>query len=249
MEFKRVTLDNIDEEHICCAISEKKGEHCVSSKKTWLKERMQEGLVFDKLDVRGKVFIEYLPAEAAWAPVHADNYMFIDCLWVSGQFHGQGYASALLKRCIEDSKQKGKDGIVVISSKGKKPFLSDAKFFLHQGFVKADDAAPYYELYYLPFHDQAMVPCFCEPAKNGSIQESGFVIYYTAQCPHTAKYVPLLVESQLQQGIKIKAIEITSCEEAKNAPAAVCTYAIFKDGNLLTNEILNDKSFQKWKDK
>ncbi len=65
MEFKRVTLENIEEEHICCAISDKKGETCVASKKAWLKERLKEGLVFEKLDVRGKVFIEYLPAEYA----------------------------------------------------------------------------------------------------------------------------------------------------------------------------------------
>ena len=37
MEFKRVTLENIEEEHICCAISDKKGETCVASKKAWLK--------------------------------------------------------------------------------------------------------------------------------------------------------------------------------------------------------------------
>ena len=49
VDFKRVTLDNIEEEHICCAISDKKGETCVASKKAWLKERMKEGLVFEKL--------------------------------------------------------------------------------------------------------------------------------------------------------------------------------------------------------
>ncbi|MEG0902552.1 MAG: GNAT family N-acetyltransferase, partial [Clostridia bacterium] len=32
-----VTLENLEKEHICCAISDKKGECCVSSKKQWLK--------------------------------------------------------------------------------------------------------------------------------------------------------------------------------------------------------------------
>lgn len=96
MEFKRVTLENIEEEHICCAISDKKGETCVASKKAWLKERLKEGLVFEKLDVRGKVFIEYLPAEYAWVPVDADGYYYIDCLWVSGQYKGQCSSSWLL---------------------------------------------------------------------------------------------------------------------------------------------------------
>lgn len=83
-EFKTLTLENLDSEHICCAISDKKGECGVSSKKAWLRERIQEGLVFLKLDVRGKVFIEYIPAEKAWCPIDADGYMFIDCFWVSG---------------------------------------------------------------------------------------------------------------------------------------------------------------------
>ena len=52
--FKQVTLENLEAEHICCCISDKKGENCVSSKKSWLRNRMQEGLVFNKLDVRGK---------------------------------------------------------------------------------------------------------------------------------------------------------------------------------------------------
>ena len=80
-EFKRITMDNLDKEHICCCISDKKGENCVASKKEWLRDRLQEGLVFNKLDVRGKVFIEYIPAEYAWAPIEAKGYMYIDCLW------------------------------------------------------------------------------------------------------------------------------------------------------------------------
>ncbi|MFA5659105.1 MAG: GNAT family N-acetyltransferase, partial [Oscillospiraceae bacterium] len=62
MAFITLNKDNIDSEHICCAISDKKGESCVSSKKAWLKKRLDDGLVFTKLDERGKVFIEYIPA-------------------------------------------------------------------------------------------------------------------------------------------------------------------------------------------
>lgn len=58
MDFKKLTIENIESEHICCALSDKKGENCVSSKKAWLRQRMSEGLIFNKLDTRGKVFIE-----------------------------------------------------------------------------------------------------------------------------------------------------------------------------------------------
>lgn len=56
MEFIRVTNENIDKEHICCAISSHNDSQ-VSSKKAWLKEQFKEGLVFLKSIERGKCFI------------------------------------------------------------------------------------------------------------------------------------------------------------------------------------------------
>ena len=83
MEYIRLTKENLEKEHICCAISSNKDPQ-VMSKKAWLRERLDEGLVFLKADARGKCFIEYMPAEAAWAPIAADGYLYIDCFWVSG---------------------------------------------------------------------------------------------------------------------------------------------------------------------
>ncbi|WP_423230269.1 hypothetical protein [Acetanaerobacterium elongatum] len=53
----QVNAQNIANEHICCAISDKKGETCVSSKKVWMLKRFEEELFFKKLDARGKVFM------------------------------------------------------------------------------------------------------------------------------------------------------------------------------------------------
>ncbi|MCR5067763.1 MAG: GNAT family N-acetyltransferase, partial [Erysipelotrichaceae bacterium] len=107
MEYIRVTADNIDKEHICCAISNDRDVQ-VASKKAWLKNRFSEGLVFLKGTERGKCFIEYLPAENAWNPIEAAGYMYIDCLWVAGSLKGHGYGGDLLEACIIDSKAQGK---------------------------------------------------------------------------------------------------------------------------------------------
>ena len=115
MEYIRVTKENLEQEHICCAISNNKDVQ-VSSKKAWLAERFDEGLVFLKSVERGKCFIEYIPAENAWNPIVTDNYMYIDCLWVSGSFKGHGYSNDLLDECIRDSKEKGKSGLCVCAS-------------------------------------------------------------------------------------------------------------------------------------
>ena len=107
MEYIRVTKENIEKEHICCAISGNKDIQVIS-KKNWLKERFDDGLVFLKSVERGKCFIEYIPAENAWNPIMAEGYMYIDCLWVAGSFKGNGYSNDLLNACIEDSKAKEK---------------------------------------------------------------------------------------------------------------------------------------------
>ena len=105
MEYIKVTKENLEEEHICCAISNNKDVQ-VSSKKAWLSERFDEGLVFLKSVERGKCFIEYIPVENAWIPIDAPGYIYIDCPWVSGSLKGHGYSSDLLSECIKDSKDK-----------------------------------------------------------------------------------------------------------------------------------------------
>ena len=164
MELIKITHDNLEQEHICCAISNNKDVQ-VMSKKSWLKERLDEGLVFLKGDVRGKCFIEYIPAEYAWAPIDADGYMYINCLWVSGKFKGQGYSNLLLDECIADSKAKNKKGLVVLSSKKKLGFLSDPKYMKYKGFETVDTAHPNFELMYLPFDKNAKKPCFNKSVK------------------------------------------------------------------------------------
>lgn len=241
MEFIRITQENIEEEHICCAISGNK-DCQVLSKKTWLSERLSEGLVFLKGDVRGKCFIEYIPAEYAWAPVEADGYMYIDCFWVSGQFKGHGFSNQLLEECIRDSREKGKAGLCVLSSYKKMPFLSDPGYLKHKGFQVADTAEPYFELLYLPFYEGAK-PSFKPQVKIPHITEDGYVLFYTHQCPFTAKYVPLIEAYAKENNITFRSVLTDSLDKAKNAPAAVTSYALFYNGTFITNEILSVKKF------
>ena len=157
MEYIKVTKENLEKEHICCAISNNKDSQ-VSSKKAWLADRFEDGLVFLKSVERGKCFIEYIPAENAWNPINADGYMYIDCLWVSGSFKGHGYANDLLNACIEDSKEKGKKGLCILSAAKKKPFLADPKFLAYKGFSVCDEADNGIQLWYLPFLSNAEKP-------------------------------------------------------------------------------------------
>lgn len=92
MNYIRITKDNIDKEHICCAMSNKQSV----MKKEWLTQRFDEGLVFYRSEERGKCFIEYIPAENAWVPIIAEGYIYINCLWVSGSLKGHMLAKTFM---------------------------------------------------------------------------------------------------------------------------------------------------------
>ena len=46
-----------------------------------------------------------------------------------------------------------------------------------------------------------------------------------------------------EHGIPFKVIHITDKESAQNVPAPVTTYALFRDGQFLTQSIQSDKKF------
>ena len=244
MEYIRVTKENLEKEHICCAISNNNDVQ-VSSKKSWLADRFDEGLVFLKSVERGKCFIEYIPAENAWVPIEAPEYMYIDCLWVSGSLKGHGYSTDLLNACIEDSREKGKKGLCILCSAKKKPFLADPKFLKYKGFSVCDEADNGIQLWYLPFEAGVQMPKFRECAKHPHVDEKGYVLYYTNQCPFNAKYVPIVEQTAAANNILFRSVRIDSREAAQNAPTPVTNYALFYDGAYLTNEQMNDRKFLK----
>ncbi len=151
----------------------------------------------------------------------------------------------LLDKCIEDSKEKSRKGLVILSSKKKIGFLSDPKYMKYKGFETVDTAKPYFELMCLPFSESADKPCFRSTVHENGNMQKGFVLYYTNQCPFTAKYVPMLENMARIKGIDFHAIHIQSIEEAQNAPTPFTTFSLFFNGEFVTHEILSEKNFEK----
>ena len=171
--------------------------------------------------------------------------MYIDCLWVSGSLKGHGYADDLLNECIRDSKAKEKKGLCILSSAKKKPFLSDPKFLEYKGFKVCDEADNGIQLWYLPFSSKEEKPQFKECARHSHIDEKGYVLYYTNQCPFNGKYVPIVEKTAKDNKIPFRAIKLESKKEAQNAPTPITTYALFYNGEYITNDQMNDKKFLK----
>lgn len=239
MAYIRITEENIEKEHICCAMSNNQS----ARKKEWLKARFPEGLVFYRSEERGKCFIEYLPAENAWHPLEADGYMHIDCLWVSGSLKGHGYSSDLLNECIRDAKSQGKKGISILSSPKKKGFLADPKYLRYKGFRVADESDVGIQLWCLSFEIGEELPRFKSCAKHPQVAESGFVLYYSDQCPYTYYWVPRLAAVAEEYAIPLKVIHIDSREKAQSSPSPVTNFSLFRDGKFLSHEIQSEKKF------
>lgn len=237
MSFIDITIDNIEKEHICCAIADKKHQAGVDMKKEWLKERIIQGHVFRKLDARGKVFIEYSPLETAWTPVSGINYMYIYCLWVSGSFKKNGHGKELLEYCINDAKRQNKSGICVISSKKKKPFLSDKKFMIKQGFKIVDTIDEEYELLAMSF--DGTHPHFTDSAKNQKIENKDLTIYYGLQCPYIPNCIKEIETYCKANGVKLNLVKVDTLEKAKTMPCVFNNWAVFYDGKFETVHLLN----------
>lgn len=244
--IKTLSEENIANEHICCAFSDKKCKDGYEAKKEWLKNQFKDGYVFKKLDVRGKVFIEYVPAEKGWIPIAAPNYMLINCFWVSGQYKGKGHGKSLYQECEKDA--KGMNGIVVVAGNKKKPFMSEKKFFHKQGFELCDTAAPYFELWYKPFKKNAPIPKFKDCAKNAECDnKNGLSVYYTNACPFTEYYVNIeLKRVAKEKGINLLIKKLATKEQAQNHFVPHTIYSVFYNGKFITQHILNEKNFDKF---
>ena len=241
--FINLSSENIEAEHLCCAISDKKHQDGVAAKKQWLRERIAEGHVFRKLDAKGKVFIEYAPLESAWVPVQGKDYLYIYCLWVAGSFSGKGYGSALLEYCIRDARAQGKAGVCILTSKKKQPFLSDKKFLQKCGFEVVDRAGDGYELMALSFHGEP--PRFSESARQMKIHNKELTIYYGMQCPYISDCVKQVRQYCNQNSIPVNLVAVDTLEKAKNLPCFFSNWAVFRDGVFITNHLLNETYMKK----
>ena len=164
----------------------------------------------------------------------------------SGSLKGHGYSKDLLSECIYDAKRSGRKGLCILSAEGRKrEFLADREFLTHQGFSVSDVSDCGINLMALPFSPDAPLPEFRKCAKHPQCLESGFVIFYTDQCPFTYYWVPRVQEAAAAYDIPLRVVHITDKEAAQNLSSPVTTYALFYDGEFVTQSIQSDKKLLK----
>ena len=245
MEIVKLNNINIQDEHICCAFSDNKSSEGYQKKKDWLKTEFKNGYTFKKLDVRGKVFIEYVPIESSWLPLDGSNFMVINCFWVSGRFKGQGNGRKLLDQCKNDAKNM--DGIIAISSDKKRPFMTDPKFLKYHGFEVIDEAPPFFKLWGLKTNSKASFPKIKKTAKQGvSPDKKGITAYYSNTCPFTDYYInQALKDYAKSKNVPLTINHIKSKKDGHQMPIPWVISSIFYKGELVTLEIKPNRHLDK----
>jgi len=240
----QLTEKNIDNEHICCAISDKKSKNGYENKKEWLKTEFENGYKFQKGNVRGKVFIEYVPIESSWLPLEGNNFMVINCFWVAGQFKGKGNGKKLLKECFKDAEKM--DGIIAISSEKKRPFMSDPKFLKQQGFEVIDEAPPFFKLWGLKTNPNSRFPKIMETAKKGKCKNNnGITAFYSSTCPFTDYYTnQLLREYAKEKNIPITINHLKTKKDGHNMSIPWVINSVFYKGELVSLEMKVEKKLE-----
>ena len=238
-QFITLNSSNIDQEHICCAISDKKCKDSYEAKKTWLKHEIENGYVFRRLNARAKVFIEYGPAEKAWVPTVAPNYLLVNCFWVSGQYKGKGNGKKLLEMALKDARSQNKNGLVTVVGTKKFHFMSDTKWLLKQGFHTVQELPTGFSLLVFKTNPHAENPTFGSTVIQPKIESNkGLVVYYSNRCPFAEYHIKnSLVETAQLRNLPLTTVKLQTMEQAQNAPTPATIFTLFYNGKFITTDL------------
>jgi L-amino acid N-acyltransferase YncA len=236
---------NVEEYGFFCYKSKPKSPG-YRKKLDWLRQRFAEGLRI-KILYEGKRsvgFIEYIPGEYTWRVVEAPNYLVVHCLWVVGRAKQKGYGSRLLDECVEDARQQGKNGVVMVSSTGN--WLANEKVFLRNGFEDVGSAPPSFGLL-VKRVKTGPEPIFPQDWEQRLGQYSSqATIVYADQCPYMPDAVQHAVDEFAARGIEAKRVKLESSAEVRaKSPTAYGVFAIVCDGRLLTYNYLGKKELRR----
>jgi len=235
----KLTKENIDNEHISCAIADKKCKESYQLKKDWLKKEFDNGYTFQRIDARAKVFLEYSLGENAWAPVNADNYLLLNCFWVSGKYKKNGYGKKLIQLALDDAKKQKRAGLATIVGTKKFHFMSDTKWLLKQGFEICESLDSGFILLVKKFNKKSENPSFKESVKSGECKDKdGIVVYYSNRCPFSEYHVTTsLIETAKNRDLALKVIKLETMEEAQACPTPATIFSLFYNGKFMTTDL------------
>jgi len=248
IEIIDLTPENIADFGVCGYKDVKKHPE-LRRKITWFKEYYPKGLRIKVLFSKKSGYqgmIEYIPGRYAHRPVHADNFLFIHCIFVGfkKEFKGKGYASLLIDACIDDARKAHMAGVAVVTRKG--PFMANKEIFIKKGFALADKAEPDFELLVLKFDQDACNPRFKTTMKSRlDNYGKGLFIIRSPQCPYTEKNVVSMMETARKKyGLAPVLVELEDAGAVQDAPCAFGTFCIIFNGEIISHHPISNTRFE-----
>jgi len=221
-----------------CFINAKHPAH--SLKREWVEKRLSEGLRIKLLYLpdqkKAAGFIEYVPGENSWRAVSADGYMFIHCIYIYPNANkNKGMASLLISDCIEDAKRNDHYGVAVVTS--SKSFMANKELFLKNGFSLAETDGTGNDLLVYKLKD-GPAPVINDFNKQLN-KYQGLHILYSKQCPWVARLIEEIKETGMAKQLDLQITELTTPEEAQQAPSLYSAFNLIFNGKLLADRYIS----------
>lgn len=232
--------ENLSECGIWCRSPEHQGYQC---KVDWLRQTFGEGVRFLMFrDDGGKAlgFLEYVPGEFAWRPVHAAGWLFVHCLWVNRR--GQkvkGLGSRLIQACVAEARRQKAIGVAALVSDGL--WMAGKEVFLKNGFQVIDERDRFQLVIYRL--GEGPEPRFREIGGKARAFQ-GLHIIYCAQCPMLPKSAADVSEMAAAHGLKFKVTVLKNAREAQNAPSYYGVFSLLWKGRLLSDHYVSKGRFK-----
>lgn len=241
MKMVSVTPENAEKETFFCIKDIKSAGF--KSKQRWFKKRYAEGLRIKILKIDDKMvgFIEYVPANKAWRPIDAPDFMFIHCITIySKKDRNKGFGALLINEVKKEAKKLGLSGVCTMTSKG--PWLAEKNVFKKNNFKQVEKKGRF-ELLSKKWNDNTQDPKLIDWTANQG-QYKGWNLVYSDQCPWHEKSAFDLSNTAMDFDIDLKLKKIETAEEAKNAPSGFGNYSLLHNGKLIEDHYLSATRFK-----
>lgn len=239
--FIEASAEDAFETGICCSKDRKSaGYQC---KVAWLRlpYNKEVRLLLVNKDVDGIIgFAEYMPSGAAWRPVSAENYMFIQCIAMYRKAsRSQGTAGKMLAILEEKALSQGMNGVCTMCSSGT--WMAGKRLFEKNGYVVCDQLGRF-ELLYKAFRPGAPAPSLIDRTSQLDNYQ-GWHLLYADQCPWHQKAVSDLKEAAAENHLELNITRLETPEQARHAPTGYGTFGLIKDGKLLADHYISKTRF------
>jgi len=163
---------------------------------------------------------------------------------VVGRGKGKGYGSWLLRECIQDAREAGMSGVVMVSSKSV--WLANEKVFLKNGFEDTGQAPPSFNLLVKPL-GPGPLPAFPSDWDDRARRcGPGMTVMYTDQCPYIPDAVRHAQVAFGERGIESKAVKLESGEEVRTvSPSPYGVFSVVHNGKLFSYHYLGKRELRR----